>query len=360
MRFKLTLPFWTIVAPVIAWLLYFIKPYSLNTVFTVLIAFSLISAVMAAVHHAEVIAHRIGEPYGTLVLAIAVTVIEVSLIVSLMLAGGPDTATLARDTVFAAVMIILTGIIGLCLLVGGVHHREQIFGRHGVNAALVTLTAITVLTLILPNFTTSIPGPVYNTSQLIFVAIISLVLYGTFVMVQAIRHRAYFLPPINDNNNEIHAEPPSKSTALFSSFLLLLCLGVVVLLAKTLSPIIEKGVVDLGAPKSLVGIIVAFVILLPEGLAALRAARKNRLQNSLNLALGSALASIGLTIPAVAMVSVFTGFPVALGLDTKSMVLLVLSLFTVMLSFGTGRTTILQGIVLLVIFAVYLFTTVVP
>lgn len=360
MRFKLTLPVWTIIAPVIAWLLYFIKPYSLNTVFTVLIAFSLISAVMAAVHHAEVIAHRIGEPYGTLVLAIAVTVIEVSLIVSLMLAGGPDTATLARDTVFAAVMIILTGIIGLCLLVGGVHHREQIFGKHGVNAALVTLTAITVLTLILPNFTTSIPGPVYNTSQLIFVAIISLVLYGTFVMVQAVRHRAYFLPPIDDSNKEIHAEPPSKSTALFSALLLLVGLGIVVLLAKTLSPIIEKGVVDLGAPKSLVGIIVAFVILLPEGLAALRAARKNRLQTSLNLALGSALASIGLTIPAVAMVSVFTGFPVSLGLDTKSMVLLILSLFTVMLSFGTGRTTILQGIVLLVIFAAYLFTTVVP
>lgn len=315
---------------------------------------------MAAVHHAEVIAHRIGEPYGTLVLAIAVTIIEVSLIVSLMLSGGPDTASLARDTVFAAVMIILTGIIGLCLLVGGFRYREQMFGRYAVSAALVTLTAITVLTLVLPNFTTSVSGPVYSSSQLIFVAIVSLVLYGTFVLVQAVRHRDYFLPSNADLDKEVHAEPPTKSAALLSTFLLLLCLGVVVLLAKTLSPVIEKGVSEIGAPKSLVGIIVAFVILLPEGVAALRAARKNRLQTSLNLALGSALASIGLTIPAVAMVSVFTGFPVTLGIDTKSMMLLILSLFTIMLSFGTGRTTILQGVVLLVIFAVYLFTTVVP
>lgn len=334
MKYKLPLPLWTIGAPVVAWLFYFIKPLPLSTFFAFLLAVVLIVSVMAAVHHAEVIAHRIGEPYGTLVLAIAVTIIEVSLIVSLMLSGGPGTATLARDTVFAAVMIILTGIIGLCLLVGGVRFREQIFGQHGVSSALVTLTAITVLTLILPNFTTSVPGPVYNTSQLIFVAIVSLVLYGTFVVVQAVRHRDYFLPPNADVNKEVHAEPPTKKAALVSTFLLLLCLGIVVLLAKTLSPTIEKNVVALGAPKSLVGIIVALVILLPEGMAALRAARKNRLQTSLNLALGSALASIGLTIPAVAMVSVFTGFPVTLGIDTKSMMLLILSLFTIMLSFG--------------------------
>lgn len=313
---------------------------------------------MAAVHHAEVVAHRVGEPYGTLVLAIAVTVIEVSLIVSLMLSGGADTATLARDTVFAAVMIILTGIIGLCLLIGGVHHHEQSFGPFGVNASLVTLMAITALTLILPNFTTSIKGPVYNESQLVFVAIISLVLYGTFVMVQTVRHRNYFLAPGTDE--DAHAEPPTAKTTLISAVLLLVCLGAVVLLAKTLAPSIEQGVARLGAPKSMVGIIVALVILLPEGLAAFRAARMNRLQTSLNLALGSALASIGLTIPAVAIVSVVTDIPVALGIDTKSMVLLVLSLFTIVLSFGTGRTNILQGVVLLVIFAVYLFTTIVP
>jgi Ca2+:H+ antiporter len=354
------LPFWTIAAPVIAWLLYFIKPASLTTLFTFVIGLALMATVMAAVHHAEVIAHKIGEPYGTLVLAIAVTIIEVSLIVSLMLTGGPDTAALARDTVFAAVMIILTGIIGLCLLVGGARYKEQVFGKYGVSSALVSLTAITVLTLILPNFTTSVAGPIYNKSQLIFVAIVSLILYITFVLVQAVRHRDYFLPQDADKGEEVHAEPPTTAAALLSMFLLLLCLGVVVLLAKTLSPTIEQGVMQLGAPKSLVGIIVALVILLPEGAAALRAARKNRLQTSLNLALGSALASIGLTIPAVAGVSIIADMPVTLGIDTKSIVLVVLSLLTIMLSFGTGRTNILQGVVLLVIFAVYIFTTIVP
>lgn len=360
MKLNLPLPIWTIIAPVVAWLLYFIAPSSLSTLFAFLLGFSLIGAVIAAVHHAEVIAHRVGEPFGTLVLAIAVTIIEVSLIVSLMLSGGTDTSTLARDTVFAAVMIILTGMIGLCLLVGGARYGEQVFGRYGVSSALVTLMAITVLTLILPNFTTSVSGPYYSKSQLIFVAVISLVLYGTFVLIQAVRHRDYFLPSTAETDEEVHAEPPTTRATLLSTLLLLLCLGIVVLLAKSLSPTIEKGVASLGAPKSLVGIIVAFVILLPEGFAALRAARKNRLQTSLNLALGSALASIGLTIPAVAIVSVFTGFPVTLGIDSKSMVLLMLSLFTIILSFGTGRTTILQGIVLLVVFAVYLFTTVVP
>lgn len=352
------LPLWTIAAPLAAWLLYLLKPGDFGGIFTFLLAFALIGAVMAAVHHAEVVAHRIGEPFGTLLLAIAVTVIEVSLVVSLMTAGGTDTSALARDTVFAAVMIILTGIIGLCLLAGGARYHEQVFGKHAVNASLVTLTAISILTLILPNYTTSVPGPVYNTSQLIFVALVSLVLYGTFVMVQTVRHRDYFLPA--DTDEEAHAEPPTTGTTVLSTVLLLVCLGAVVLLAKTLAPDIEAGVVGIGAPKSLVGIIVALVILMPEGMAALRAARKNRLQTSLNLALGSALASIGLTIPAVAIVSVVGGFPVTLGIDTKSTVLLLLSLFTVMISFGTGRTTLLQGIVLLVIFAVYLFTTIVP
>lgn len=346
--------------PVIAWLLYFGKQASPGGIYLLLLSFALMGAVMAAVHHAEVIAHRVGEPYGTLVLAIAITVIEVSLIVSLMLAGGADAATLARDTVFAAIMIILTGIIGICLLSGGFRFREQVFGQQGVSAALVTLTAISVLTLILPNYTTTVPGPGYSNSQLIFVSIISLVLYGTFVGIQTIRHRDYFLPSGAEENENIHAAPPSGKTTVLSSILLLVCLGAVVLIAKALAPSIERGVVEMGAPKSLVGVIVALVILLPEGLAALRAAKKNRLQTSLNLALGSALASIGLTIPAVAIASIITGLQVTLGIDAKSTMLLVLSLFTIMLSFGTGRTTVLQGVVLLVIFATYLFTTIVP
>lgn len=360
MRLKLQLPLWTIVAPIIAWVLFFGTSIFSGNMYAFLLAFALIAVVVAAVHHAEVIAHRVGEPYGTLLLAIAITVIEVSLIVSIMLAEGPEASALARDTVFAAIMIILTGIIGLCLLLGGVRFKEQRVGRSGVSAALVTLTAISVLTLILPNYTTSVLGPVYSSSQLTFVAIVSLVLYGTFVMVQTVRHRDYFLPPEADKNEVVHAPPPTIKTTVLSVTLLLVCLGAVVLLAKTLAPTIEIEVAEVGAPKPLVGVIVAFVILLPEGLAALRAARKNRLQTSLNLALGSALASIGLTIPAVAIVSIFTGLPVIIGIDTKSTVLLILSLFTIMLSFGTGRTTVLQGVVLLMIFAVYLFMTIVP
>jgi Ca2+:H+ antiporter len=360
MKLTKTQPIWAIAAPLLAWVLYLASSSTPGGIYSIILAISLMSVVMAAVHHAEVVAHRVGEPYGTLILAIAVTVIEVSLIVSLMLVGGPDTATLARDTVFAAIMIILTGMIGLCLLVGGYRFKEQIFGEQAVSAALVTLTAISLLTLVLPNFTTSISGPIYTSTQLVFFAFVSVILYGTFVMVQTTRHRDYFLPEGAENDLETHATPPTKKETAFSILLLLVCLGAVVLIAKSLAPAIESGVMEVGAPKSLVGIIVAFVILLPEGVAALAAARKNRLQTSLNLALGSALASIGLSIPAVAIVSMLTGLKVTLGIDTKSTLLLVLSLFTIMLSFGTGRTNILQGVVLLVIFAVYLFTTIFP
>ncbi len=320
----------------------------------------LFTTVFAAVHHAEVVAHKVGEPFGTLILALAITVIEVALIVSLMLNGGPSTAALARDTVFAAVMLILNGIIGLCLLLGASRHHEQRFGLYGVSASLTTIAAISILTLVLPNYTTTVAGPVYSTSQLIFVAVISLVLYGAFVLVQTVRHRDYFLPPDAKLDAQIHAAPPSVWHATSSGVLLLLSLVVVVLLAKGLAPTIELMVSGAGAPKTLVGIIIAAVVLMPEGLAALRAARANRLQTSLNLALGSALASIGLTIPAVAAVSIATGWTLTLGLDIKSIVLLLLSLFVSTLSLGTGRTTILQGVVHLVILATYLFVTVVP
>lgn len=357
---KLPLPLWTIASPLLAWLAYFGLSLNFGGMYVLFLALMLVAAVLAAVHHAEVVAHKVGEPFGTLLLALAVTVIEVALIVSLMLTGGPETAALARDTVFAAVMIILNGIIGICLLTGGVKYKEQLFTLDGVGAALVALTAILVLTLILPNYTVSTPGPQYSSVQLIFVAIICLVLYGAFVLVQAVRHRDYFLPPDADGNEEVHAEPPTSKVALISAFLLVLCLGIVVLLAKALAPDIEDAVVNAGAPKSLVGVIIAAVVLLPEGLAAYRAAKKNRLQTSLNLALGSALASIGLTIPAVAIVSIFTGMSITLGIDMKSTVLLLLSMFTIMLSLATGKTNILQGIVLVVIFVVYLFTIIAP
>ncbi|MDE2593870.1 MAG: ionic transporter y4hA [Burkholderiales bacterium] len=354
------LPVWSVAAPIAAMLVLAGMTLGLGPWYMLVAALALFGGVTAAVHHAEVVAHRVGEPFGTLLLAIAITVIEVALIVSLMLSGGPAATALARDTVFAAVMMILNGIVGLCLLVGGSRFHEQTFGLYGVSASLATLAAIAVLTMVLPNFTTTMPGPFYSPSQLGFIAVVSMVLYGTFVLVQTVRHRDYFLPVDAAEDDASHAEPPSNKVALASLGLLLISLVGVVMLAKALAPTIEHGVAAMGAPAALVGIIVAMVVLLPEGVAALRAARSNRLQTSLNLALGSALASIGLTIPAVALVSLMTGWTLTLGLDIKSTVLLMLSLMVATLSLGTGRTTVLQGTVHLVILAVYLFTTIVP
>jgi Ca2+:H+ antiporter len=359
MRTPSLLPIWTIAAPGLGWLLVAGLQLELGTGYSILLVLGLFACIFAAVHHAEVVAHRVGEPYGTLLLAAAVTIIEVALIVSLMLAGGAATSALARDTVFATVMIILNGIVGVCLLAGGTLHGEQSFGRYGVNASLATLASIVVLTLVLPNYTTTIPGPIYSPSQLGFVATVSLLLYGTFVFVQAVRHRAYFLPAEGSGSEE-PVPPPSDRTAYISTALLLACLGAVVLMAKATSPLVEAAVASVGAPNTVVGVIIAATVLMPEGVAAFRAARSNRLQTSLNLALGSALATIGLTIPAVAIVSLLAGWTLTLGIDMKSTVLLMLTLLVASLSLGTGRTTVLQGAVHLVIFAVYLFTTVVP
>jgi Ca2+:H+ antiporter len=350
---------WTWAAPAAGWLLiaagFMVSPSAL------LLSAVLIATVLAAVHHAELIAHRVGEPFGTFLLAVAVTIIELGLIVTLMSAGGEDAATLARDTVFAAVMIILNGLVGICILIGAIRHREQTFQQSGVSASLATLCALTVLTLVLPNFTVSEPGPVYAPSQLGFVAIVSFLLYVTFVSVQTVRHRDYFLPPKDlAADVEMHAEPPSKQQMLVSLALLIACLGAVVLLAKALAPPIEAAVASVGAPRAVVGVIIAALVLLPESVAAVRSALADRLQTSLNLGLGSALATIGLTIPAVAALSLMAQLPIALGLDAKSIVLLFLTLLVATLSLGTGRTTILQGAVHLVIFGVYLFTTVVP
>ncbi len=356
------LPLWSLLAPLVGWVLLCSMWLwgGSGGLFIALLAAGMLACVLAAVHHAEVIAHKVGEPYGTLVLAVAVTVIEVALIVSLMLTGGPATTALARDTVFAAVMIILNGMVGLCMLVGGSRFGEQRFGLYGVSASLATLAAIAVLTLVLPNYTTTVAGPFYSVGQLGFIAVVSLALYGTFVLVQTVRHRDYFLPANGSADEDAHAEPPGVRVALASLGLLLACLTAVVLLAKSLAPAIEAAVLAAGAPLAVVGVIIAAVVLLPEGVAALRAARANRLQTSLNLALGSALASIGLTIPAVAIVSIATGWTLTLGLDAKASILLMLSLLVATLSLGTGRTTVLQGVVHLVIFATYLFTTLFP
>jgi Ca2+:H+ antiporter len=321
--------------------------------------FALIATVFAAVYHAEVVACRVGEPFGSLVLALAVTIIEVALIISMMIAGGPDKAELARDTVFSAVMIVCNGIVGLCLLAGGMRHREQAFQLQGANAALVVLMALTTLTLVFPNLTTTTPGPTFSPAQLLFAAFVSLILYGAFLFVQTIRHRDYFLPGASGTEG-IHAPPPSNKVALLSAGLLLVSLVAVVALAKALTPIMEFGIEKVGAPRTVVGIVIAGLVLLPEGLASLRAARANRLQTSMNLALGSVLATIGLTIPAVVAVSLLLGKPLTLGINPKEELLLALTLLVSVLTLGTGRTTVLQGIVHLVIFAVFIFLSFVP
>jgi Ca2+:H+ antiporter len=355
---RLALPIWTLIAPGLGLLAVLVGLAKMGPLGTAAAVIVLIGSVLAAVHHAEVIAHKVGEPFGTLVLAIAVTVIEVSLIVSLMLSNAGDATTLARDTVFAAIMIILNFIIGICLLAGAVRHHEQRFTLKGMTAALGVLAAMAVLSLILPNYTSSTQGPTYASSQLIFVAVVSLILYGTFVLVQTVRHRDYFLPSTDDKDD--HAAPPSGRATGIAFAALLVALVSVVLLAKTLSPTIEAAVLGAGLPLTVVGVVIAALVLAPESLAAYKSARRNRLQTSLNLALGSALATIGLTIPSVAIVSLVLDLPLALGIDAKSMTLLALSLFVATLSLGTGRTTVLQGVVHLVIFAAYLFTTVVP
>lgn len=348
---------YTYIFPVLAVIYYFLNLTGTGIIYDVFAGILLTGSVLSAVHHAEVVAHKVGEPYGTIILALCITIIEVALIISLMVAGGEQAITLARDTVFAAVMIILNGIIGICILVGGVKYYEQFFARTSATTYLVSIVSILVITLVLPNFTSSVNGPFYNNAQLIFVSIACLVIYGVFLMVQTVRHRNYFI--VSDENNGGHFIP-NKSKAIVSFIFLVICLIIVVLMAKGLSKTIEDMVQSVGAPKSLVGVIIAVVILLPEGLAAIRAARNNQIQSSLNLALGSALASIGLSIPAVSVVCILYDIPLVLGLDKKDIILLTLSVFIVMLSLSRGKTNILYGTVLLVNLAAYIFTVIVP
>jgi Ca2+:H+ antiporter len=297
---RAAMPHWSVLGPPAALLvLVFGYGSQLSTPMLLAVAAALIAAVLSAVHHAEVVAHRVGEPFGTLVLAVAVTVIEVALVVSMMLSGGIDAATLARDTVFAAVMIVCNGVVGLCLLVGGLRHHVVAFRVDGTGSALAVLAALSTLTLVLPAFTTTTDGPTFAPSQLIFAGVMSLTLYAVFVFVQTVRHRDYFLP---ESSDEVHAPPPTRNVTLASFALLLLCLVAVVGLAKTLAPSLESGLRAMAAPASMAGVVIAMLVLAPESLAAARAAAANRMQTSLNQALGSALATIGRTIPVVAVV----------------------------------------------------------
>ena len=352
---------WPWIWPVAAWAVVgFASVADLSWVWIPVVV-GLIGAVLAAVHHAEVIAERVGEPYGTLVLAVAVTVIEVALIVSLMIADDTPNMGLPRDTVYAAVMIIVTGMVGLCLFAGSLQHNEQTFSLHGVSAALATLAALAVLTMVLPSFTTSSPGATYSPGQLGFVALVSLLLYAAFVLVQTVRNRDYFLDELDPTPDAPgHGKAARQSALGWTMLALVASLVAVVLLAKALAPGITASLDAIGAPEAATGVFIAALVLLPESLAAFRAARANRLQTSLNLAIGSALASIGLTIPVVAVLSLVMGWTLELGLDSREVVLLALALLVSTLSLGTGRTTLLHGAVHLVIFGVFLFTTIVP
>jgi Ca2+:H+ antiporter len=353
---------------------------SLPALVVALVAAVLIAAVLVAVHHAEVVALRVGEPLGSLILAVAVTVIEVGLILSLMLSGGPGTATLARDTVFAAVMITGNGIVGLCLVVGALRHGVVSFNAEGSSGSMATVAALATLCLVFPTVTTTSPGPTFSGPQLAFAAVVSLALYSVYVFVQTVRHRDYFLPVIPDDGSRVgsgdgsgdgsagpsdsledaHEAPPATRDALISLGLLVVSLVTVVGLAKSVSPAIESGVRAAGAPLSVVGVAIALLVLLPETLAAVRAASRNRLQTSFNLAMGSALASIGLTIPAIAVATIWLPGPLVLGLSATEMILLALSMLVGTLTVVAGRATVLQGAVHLLIFASFLFIAVTP
>ena len=353
---------WTVAVPVLGAIIFAVTwGYQPPTAVLVMVGLLLAGCVFAAVHHAEVVAHRVGEPFGALILAVAVTVIEVGLIVLLMVSGGPDTSTLARDTVFAAAMITCNGIVGLALLVGSLQPGVASFKPEGTAPALATVATLATLTLVLPTFTTSTPGPEYSAEQLGFASVASLALYLLFVFVQTVRDRGDFLPAETDiSDGEKQAGSPSGREALASLGMLVVGLVAVVGLAKVESPAIEGAVAAIDAPPSAVGVMIALLVLLPETLASVRNAQRGRLQISLNLAFGSAMASIGLTIPAIAVVSIWLPGRLVLGLNATQIVLLVLTVAVGALAAPLGRAALLQSGVRLVIFAAFLFLAVRP
>ena len=360
-----SIPTWSWVAPALGTALLALKftrviPGEATPV--LLLAAALLgAAVFSAVHHAEVLAVKLGEPFGSILLAVAVTVIEAGLIISIMLSGATGSDSVARDTIFAAVMIVLNGVIGLCLVLGGQRHFEQSFQLQGASSALAVLGTLAVLALIEPNFTLTAVGPYYSPMQLVLVGVMSLALWCIFVFVQTVKHRDYFLDvPGPADQEEAEHDVPSARIALASLGLLLVSLTTVVLLAKALSYPLDKAIAAAGLPQGFVGVIIAAIVLLPEGLAAVRSALLNRLQNSINLSIGSAIASIGLTIPTVAIVSLLLNQKVVLGISPSSTTLLVLTLFVSTLTLGTGRTTVLHGAIHLVIFVVFLLLSAVP
>ena len=339
----------------------FIIPFTSFVALTVAILF-LAVGISSAVHSAEVVADRVGPSVGTLILALSVTVIEVALIVSLMGNESPDSSSIARDTVFAAIMIVTNGILGVCILLGGIRHKELGYQSVGTNSLLGVLIVLATLTLVLPNFTTSSKGPTYDSGQLIFVSIASLFLYCALVWAQTKSHKNFFESHSENQIDQLEKENkvPTRARALLSFFSLILSLIAVVGLAKLLSPSIESTISFLGAPKVVVGIVVALLVLAPETFAAINAAKINQLQTSLNLALGSGAASIALTIPVVSIYSLVADKSLNLGLDGKSMVFLILTFVAGAFTFSSGRTTALNGIMHLTILASYIAMSFMP
>ncbi len=332
-------------------------PTAAGLAFAAVLLVILFGTVFAAVHHAEVIAEIIGEPYGTLLLTLSVTIIEVVLIATIML-GETAVPTLARDTVFAVVMIVCNGLVGICIMVGGLRYREQDVQVTGSNIYLSVLIVMATITLILPNYTLTTPGPSYSAAQLGFVSVVTVLLYCVFLYTQTIRHQDYFVA--GGGGADGAARGSSRRTIVTSVVMLLISLLAVVLLAKKFSLAVDIGTAMIGAPPAFAGILVALLILLPESVAAIAAARQNDLQKSINLALGSSVATIGLTIPAVGIAVYALDKELVLGLSPQKVVLLVMTFILSMLTFGTGRTNILFGLVHMVVFAVFIFMVFVP
>ncbi len=312
----------------------------------------------AVVRHAEAVAERLGEPYGTLVLTLSVIAIEVSLLAAIMLHGA-NNPTLARDAMFATLMIVLNGMVGAALLMGALRYWEQEYNLAGAQAFLMVIAALAVFALIIPNYTVTAPDPIDAPYKAVLFAVITVLFYAIFLIIQTMRHRAFFAEPAGNGRHEVPGEERgprsvrSGSLALHVAMLTLTLLPVV-LLSEYLAIIVDFGLEGLQLPNSLGGVLVATLVLSPEGLTAFHAALRNQLQRAVNVCLGSALATIGLTIPAVLVIGLVTGRNVHLGLDQVQTVLLILTLFVSALTFGGVRTNVLQGTVHLLLFFVYL------
>jgi Ca2+:H+ antiporter len=334
-------------------------PAALIGVFISLFVVIVWSAI-CVVRHADCLAIKLGEPYGTLILTLSAISIEVVMISTAMLHGA-NNPTLGRDAIFAVVMIALNGFVGLCLLLGGLRYREQHYNLQGVNSYLNVIMTLAVLGLILPNFTTTTSGPTFSTEQEVFLIVVSLLLYAIFLLIQTMRHRGYFLESKDAavGENSAHGSLHVRSTA-FHTALLLLYLITVILLAKKFAIPLDNSMEKFGMPQEFGGAMIAALVLAPEGIGAIEATLRNQLQRSINILLGSVLATIGLTIPAVLTISLITKRPVTLGVQGGNLPLLLLTLAVCVVTFTSRKTNVLQGCIHLLLFAVFLLLIFAP